>query len=80
MQPSAPSVSDIPGVEARRWKVRRRMAVTAFIHLVTMPFWGGWSVKTLQTPAELLSGLLWADVVIIGAYIGGVVIDDNWKR
>lgn len=69
-----------PDVEARRWKVRRRMAVVAFVHLVTLPLWGGFVVETMKTPAELLAGLLWADVVIIGAYIGGVVVDDNWKK
>lgn len=66
--------------EIVRWKIRRRFAIASFIHLLTIPIWGGQAVSGMELPAEVLTGLLWADVAIIGAYIGGVVIDDNWKK
>lgn len=67
-------------IEARRWRVRRRFAVISFAELVSLPFWAGPTIEKLKTPEELLTGITWALVAIIGAYIGGVVIDDNWKK
>ena len=63
-----------------RWRIRRRFAIVSFIELVTMPFWAGYIIDNWKTPEELLTGILWALVAIISAYIGGVVIDDNWKK
>jgi hypothetical protein len=72
---------DIPEeIKERRWKIRRRFAVVSFVELVSLPFWAGPVIESLQTPSELVSSIIWALVAIIGAYIGGVVIDDNWKK
>ncbi len=66
--------------ERRKWKVRRRFAIISFAELVTLPFWAGPVIASLKTPPELVTALIWALVAIIGAYIGGVVVDNNWKR
>ncbi len=67
-------------VERRKWKVRRRFAIISFAELVTSPFWAGPVIESLKTPADFVTSIIWALVAIIGAYIGGVVIDNNWKQ
>lgn len=68
------------GVERRRWMVRRRFAIISFCELIASPFWAGPVIEKLKTPEEFVTSILWALVAIISAYIGGVVIDDNWKK
>jgi hypothetical protein len=69
-----------PDVEKNRWRIRRKFAIVSFCELVTAPLWAGPVVENLKTPEELVLSIIWALVAIIGAYIGGVVIDDNWKN
>lgn len=66
--------------DPKKWRIRRRFAIISFAELVTIPVWGGYVSTQLKLPDDLLIGLMWALVAIIGAYIGGVVIDDNWKK
>ena len=73
-------MSDLPpDVEARRWRIRRRFAIIAFAELIATPVWAPYMIKA-SVPQEIVISLVWAIVAIIGAYIGGVVIDDNWKK
>ena len=62
----------------KRWKIRRRFAIFSFVMLVLTPVWSVYLHKA-GVPAIVTQSLIWAFVAIIGSYIGGVVIDDNWK-
>ena len=66
-------------IEARRWKIRRRFAIISFAELIATPLWAPYMISA-QVPQEIIISVVWALVAIIGAYIGGVVVDDNWKR
>ena len=46
--------------------------------LVLTPVWSVYLHKA-GVPPVVTTSLIWSFVAIIGAYIGGVVIDDNWK-
>ncbi len=76
-----PSRIDDP-IEARRWRVRRRFAIIAFVELIAAPLWVYPLYKS--TTAEFAEGvfsiMVLALVGIIGGYVGGVVIDDNLRR
>ena len=65
-------------IEKRRWAIRRKFAIVAFIELAATPLWAPYMIRA-EVPQEVVISLIWATVAIIGAYIGGVVIDDNWK-
>ncbi len=67
-----------PKVEENRWKIRRRFAIIAFAELMATPLWAVYMIRA-EVPQEIVISLIWAAVAIIGAYIGGVVVDDNWK-
>lgn len=68
----------------RRWKIRRRIAVIAFVEVLIGPAWAIPLFKlTSESFAESVVGsVLFSLMAIVLAYIGGALIDDNlhkWK-
>ena len=76
-----PGSEPVPAqVAANRWRIRRRMAITAFIAMLAYPlFLQILPEDKLKPMVDLAFYYYGAMSSIVLAYIGGVVMDD-WKQ